>query len=321
MAQAFRKIERFIRHSLRGKRGQPDLAHKVNLLDIKLNQIHMTLAESERRYVRQLPPGTPLQSCEFKVFSQFGEDGILQHLLAHIPCPNKTFVEFGVEDFREANCRYLIERESWTGLVMDGDPNLESVLRGQSLSLFRNLRSRSAFITAENINSVLEDAGMVGDIGILSIDIDGNDYWVWKAISVAKPRIVIAEYNSIFGCERAVSIPYEPTFLRQKAHHSCLYMGASLPAMCHVAKEKGYLFVGSNSAGNNGFFVREDVVGQLRPLSAKEGYVESTIRESKDPSGNYTYLEGKARLEVMAQMPLIDVVTGKTLHVGDLVSR
>jgi hypothetical protein len=201
----------------------------------------------------------------------------------------------------------------WRGLVLDGDPNLESVLRADPLMFLRDLTPRTAFVTAENIDGLIVDAGFGGDLGVLSIDIDGNDYWVWEAIRSAQPRIVVVEYNSVFGPDAAVVVPYTPTFYRRTAHHSWLYAGASLAALAHLGEHKGYSLVGSNSAGNNAFFVRRDVLGALRPLSAREAWIESTFRESRDESGRMTFLAGKRRLEAILDMPLIDVRTGATV--------
>ena len=313
-------LESRLRRSFsRNKRIWADVVSRVEHGHSRLAVAIELLAAAEARRVRSLPPGTPLTDCEFRVFSQFGEDGILQHLLAHVPMGQRRFVEFGVEDFREANCRYLIEVEPWEGLVLDGDPELMRKLEVQHVHWLRTLRGRSAFVTAENLNQLLQDEGFVGDLGILSIDIDGNDYWVWQALAVASPRIVVIEYNSVFGRDRAVSIPYHPQFYRRTAHHSWLYQGASLAALVHLGSRKGYAFVGSNSAGNNAFFVRNDVMGALRPLSAAQGYVESTFRESRDKDGTPTFLSGPARLRAISDMPLIDVTTGEQIHAGDLL--
>jgi hypothetical protein len=297
---------------------QMNTLKRLDALESRLNILIMAQADFERRRVQALPPGTPLGECEFKVYSQFGEDGILQHLVKHVPIVNRRFVEFGVEDFREANCRYLMEVEPWRGLILDGDPELENKIKSQPFYFFRELVPYSTFVTAENINGILSEMGFTGDIGVLSVDIDGNDYWVWKAIDVVTPRIVIIEYNSVFGAEQAVTIPYNPNFFRRTAHFSWLYAGASLSALVLLGNQKGYSFVGSNSAGNNAFFVRNDVLGRLKPLTAKEGYVESTFRESRDPDGNMTYLNGIARLQVIEEMPLIDVPSCKTIKAGEL---
>ena len=319
-----KNIEARIRKRIlpRGRRERlsSDILRRVELNHSKLLIAIELMARAEARRVRTLPAGTPLADCEFRVHSQFGEDGILQHLLAHVPITNRRFVEFGVEDFQEANCRYLIETEPWEGLVLDGDPALQEKLQAQHVYWSRTLRCRSAFITAENLDRLLQEEGFTGDLGILSIDIDGNDYWVWKALTVASPRIVVVEYNSVFGPHRAVSIPYDPRFFRRTAHHTWLYQGASLAAFVHLAQAKGYAFVGSNAAGNNAFFVRMDVLGSLRPLTAEEGYVESTFRESRDARQQPTFLSGSARLAALADMPLIDVTTGNTVLAGDLIS-
>ena len=176
------------------------------------------------------------------------------------------------------------------------------------------------FVTKENIDAALVDAGFVGDIGLLSIDIDGNDYWVLEAITSIKPRIIVAEYNSTFGPTQAVTVPYDPTFNRLQAHHSGLYFGASLPALCHLAERKGYRFVGSNSAGINAFFVRDDVVGTLPTLRPEDGWVESVVRESRDHTGRLTYLDSHVdRLSLIADLPVYDVEHRSTGTVGDVL--
>ena len=319
MNRFWSKIKRFFR-KIQQTSYLINVFNRIDVLESKLESVILVQASWERRRVQTLPPGTPLSECEFKVYSQFGEDGILQHLVQHVPIIDRSFVEFGVEDFREANCRYLIEVLPWRGLILDGDPGLQNKVKDQPLFFLRELVPHSTFVTAENINGILSDKGFSGDIGILSIDIDGNDYWVWKAITVAQPRIVVVEYNSIYGADRAVVVPYDPTFFRRTAHYSWLYSSASLAALVHLGAEKGYSFVGSNSAGNNAFFVRKDVMGGLKPLTAKEGYVESTFRESRDSDGNMTFLNGVARLQVIRDMPLIDVVTGNTIRVNELIT-
>jgi len=319
MLPVLKRFERFLRHRLR-KSGRKDLGHRIGAMERSLEALLLLQAETQVQRVRNLAPDTPLSETDFKGFPQFGKDGIPRFLPRHVPCPDARFVEFGVEDFREANCRFLIQRDPWTGLVMDGDPKLEARLQAQTVYWARNLKGRTAFITAENIDSILTEEGFTGDLGILSIDIDGNDYWVWKTITVASPRIVACEYNSVFGCRRPVVVPYDPSFRRQTAHSSWLYAGASLPALCHLARSKGYAFVGSNRAGNNAFFVRQDVLGELRPLEAEEGYVESSFRESRGPEGQFTYLSGRDRLVAIRDMPLLDVATGESIKAGELLA-
>jgi hypothetical protein len=201
-----------------------------------------------------------------------------------------------------------------------GESNIRQIIKSP-ISWKYDLRAVCAFITKENINSLITANIGEGDIGLLAIDIDGNDYWVWNAINVISPRIVICEYNSVFGDEHSFTIPYREDFARTKAHYSNLYWGASLPALCHLAEKKGYYCVGSTSAGNNAFFVRKDVLGNLTKCHPKEAYVESRIRESRDRYGQLSYIAGKNRLIEIADMELWNIKTEKMILIKDLVGR
>ncbi len=253
-----------------------------------------------------------LQEAEFQAFSQFGDDGIIQYLVEKLKPLPEIFIEFGVESYKEANTRFLLMHNNWRGLIIDGDANLMAAVRRSDLCWRYDLTAVGAFITRENINDIFVKNGFTGEIGLLSIDIDGNDYWVWQAIEAVNPVIVIAEYNSVFGAERAISIPYQPDFHRHRAHFSGLYWGASLPAFCHLAEQKGYDFVGCNRAGNNAYFIRTDR-NPLPPLTAREGFVESRFRESRDAAGNLTFLSGEARLEAIRGCEVVEVSTMRKL--------
>lgn len=250
------------------------------------------------------------REVEYKVFSQFGDDGIIQYLVHKLSIEPKTFVEFGVENYVESNTRLLLTKDNWKGLVMDGSDSHVAYIKQDEIYWRHELCAVSAFITKENINKLLLDNGFDGELGILSIDIDGNDYWVWKEITVARPVLVIVEYNSVFGADRAITIPYQEDFTRSSAHYSHVYWGASLSALCHLAEEKGYYFVGSNSAGNNAYFVRKDKIGALKPLKAHEGYVASAFRDSRDRNGSLSFVGGEKRIELIKGMPVYNVLTG-----------
>ncbi len=272
----------------------------------------------EARRVAALPDQAPLRDAEFKVYSQFGDDGIIQYLLSRLPA-NPTFVEFGVEDYTEANTRFLLVHNQWRGLILDGRPDLEAVVAEQGLSMLYDLQASSAFITAENINPLISEAGFSGELGLLSIDIDGNDYWVWRAITCVQPQIVVVEYNAVFGPSRAVTIPYTPAFTRQQAHYSWLYFGASLAALCALGEEKGYAFLGCNEAGNNAYFVRKDLAAPFRSQTPERGFRDSRFRESRDPAGHMDRLTGPARLEAIADLPVVDLATGRTILLHELL--
>ena len=247
-----------------------------------------------------------LQRAEFKVFSQWGDDGIIQFLVHYLEIKPQTFVEFGVENYREANTRFLLLNNNWRGLVLDGAEKNVAQIRQDRIYWQHDLQAQAAFVTVENINDLLKNNGFEGEIGLLHIDIDGNDYWVWKGISVVSPVLVIMEYNSVFGPDEAWTVPYDPQFYRTNYHSSNLCCGASLTALCDLAEEKGYAFVGSNSHGNNAYFVRKDRLRELRPLTAQVGYVESKFRESRDAQGQLNYLSGKKRLEAIRGAEVFD---------------
>jgi hypothetical protein len=261
-----------------------------------------------------------IRAAEFKVFSQFGEDGIIQYLIRHarVTEQHRTFVEFGVESYEEANTRFLVINDNWRGLIMDGSASHMRKVRDSSIYWRHNLLAVDAFIDADNINDLIGNAGFSGEIGLLSVDIDGNDYWVWEKIEIVNPIVVVAEYNSVFGPRHAVTVPYDKNFIRGRAHSSNLYWGASLKALVKLGNRKGYAFVGSNSAGNNAFFVRRDRLNGQHELTAEEGYVESQFRESRDDAGNLTFLTGAARLQKIIDLPIYDVEQRAVVRLSDL---
>lgn len=256
---------------------------------------------------------------EFKAFSQWGEDGIIQYLIHRVPIQDRSFIEFGVEDYTESNTRFLLVNDRWRGLVLDSSNHNIDHIRNDEIHWKHNLTAECHFVSRENINEILKNAGFIGDVGLLSIDIDGNDYWIWEAIDVVAPRIVVCEYNSIFGSEHAVTIPYEECFKRSEAHFSHLYYGASLAALCRLAEQKGYDFVGSNSAGVNAFFVRRDLPHGLKVQSAADGYVASGIRESRDQSGKLSYLSRVDQLACIKEQPVYDVRNDKTILIRNII--
>ena len=292
-----------------GKAVEPDPA---------LDDLKILAGLALARQQRGLPRPARLAEVEFKVFSQFGEDGILQHLIHATGAAPDTFVEFGVEDYRESNTRFLLQGLGWRGLVLDaGEEHVRSI-RARDLYWRHDLTAVQAFVDRDNIEGLLARHGFAGPLGVLSIDIDGNDYWVWEAIRAADPTIVVVEYNSVFGADRAVVVPYDPAFRRGAAHSSHLYWGASIAAFCRLADAKGYACVGSNGAGNNAFFVRRDRLGPLAPLAPRDAWVESRFRDARDAEGRLTFLGGMARREPIADLPLLDLETGRTVRVRDL---
>ncbi len=293
-----------------------DLRRAADRQLILLGSLH-----AERVRAMPFPPvscGAPaerLRACEFSAFSQWGEDGILQSLVHHLPIAHRTFVEFGVEDYREANTRFLLVHDDWRGFVMDAsDANVESIRRDE-ISWRHDLQARAAFVTRENVDGLVASAGFDPDLGVLSVDIDGNDYWAWEAIASVRPRIVVCEYNPNFGRE-AVVVPYDPAFRRFAAHPSGLYYGASLAAFERLGRARGYVLVGCTTSGTNAFFVRGDIAPPGLAISADDAYVEGNVRQSRDERGRLTFASGVNKRALIARMPVLDLETGKVRPLG-----
>jgi hypothetical protein len=254
-----------------------------------------------------------IHEAEFKVFSQWGDDGIINFLCAYLDIPNKVFVEFGVENYTECNTRFLLINDNWTGLIMDGSREHMESVKNEDIYWKHDLRALDRFVTKENINEIFTETNITGEIGLLHIDIDGNDYWIWEEINVVNPIIVIIEYNSIFGLDNPWTIPYDTSFVRNKAHYSNLFYGASLLSVYDLALEKGYSFIGCNSNGNNAYFVRNDKLKNLVVKTPEQGYVLSKFSESRDEKGSLTFLRNEARLKHLKGLQVFNTRT-KTIE-------
>lgn len=252
-----------------------------------------------------------IQNAEFKVFSQWGDDGIIQFLVSYLEISNKKFIEFGVQDYTESNTRFLLINNNWRGLVMDGSKNNIKYIINDNIYWRYELIAKHIFVTKDNINQIISDNGFSGDIGLLHIDIDGNDYWIWNEINVVNPVIVIIEFNSVFGKEKAITVPYNPFFVRSKMHYSDLYFGASLKALDLLAKSKGYCLIGCNSSGNNAYFVRNDKLKGLKMLSIEESFVSSTFRESRNQYRKLSFISGEKRKDILKGLKVYNVETSQ----------
>ena len=287
------------------------------LIDIykNIDEIQKALGRIE---TRQIQNEQKIKNAEFKVYSQWGEDGIIQYLINRIEIPNKIFVEFGVENYTEENTRFLLQNNNWAGLVIDGSKKNIEYIKNDPIYWRYNLKAHEAFITKENINELITQNGITGDIGLLSIDIDGNDFWVWRAIECVSPCIVVCEYNSHFGDTLTISVPYDDSFVRSKKHYSNIYYGASIAALELLGKEKGYSLVSSNNAGNNLFFVRDDLIGSLEVFTAKEIYRQAEFREARNQAGELTFDSFHENCKIISQEQMIDVTNNKFITLGDL---
>lgn len=249
-----------------------------------------------------------IKKKEFKVFSQWGEDGIIDYLISNLDIENKTFIEFGVENYSEANTKFLLLNRNWSGFVIDSSYENVQNIKKNELYWKYSLTAKSEFITKENVNSVLGESNFDKNLGLLSIDVDGNDYWIWEQIKDIDPSIVVIEYNSRFGKEKSYVVPYEKNFQRLKKHYSGIYYGASLKALIKLAIKKGYSFITCNSAGNNAFFVKKDLLNdKVKENNLEKGFVISKFRESRTKEGNLAYLSKIEEQKIIFSLPLIEV--------------
>lgn len=207
-------------------------------------------------------------STGFKVFSQFEEDGLLLYTLSLIENPVKLFLEFGSDDGINSNSANLHFHHDWSGLFIDG--NKKAIERGRYFykkwgnPTVKQPTFLHSMITRENINELIKKGGLSGEIGLMSIDIDGNDYWVWEAIQVINPQVVIIETHNEFGLNDIV-VPYDADYFYPGEHPD--YHGASPVAMNNLAKQLGYRLVGCNELGFNFIFVRNDLALALKEVT------------------------------------------------------
>jgi hypothetical protein len=268
--------------------------------------------------VRRLDRIATLASAEFRVTSQWGEDGIIEWLCHKLPEINRSFIEFGVENYSEANTRFLLRNRGWRGLILDGSAANVDYVRNETIHWMHDLVAVKAFITAENINELIEVNKFAGPLGILSIDIDGNDYWVLKAIECVDPAIIIAEINGVLGDIHSITIPYDPAFERLKAHWSGQYFGASVKAMIELATERGYTFIGTNSNGVNAFFVRNDLAGPVCTAIGEVKAWPARHRDSRDANGVLTYVGGQRKADLISGLPVHNFANGTAQSIESL---
>jgi hypothetical protein len=259
-----------------------------------------------------------ISDAEFKVTSQWGEDGIIDWLVNAIDPAVDYFVEFGVEDYRESNTRFLLQNRNWRGLVLDGSSKNVNNIKRQPIYWRHDLTAVSAFITAENIMNLFEAACVPKHIGLLSIDIDGVDWWIAKELTI-RADIIVCEYNHYLGNE-PVTVPYSPSFQRLEASKSGVYYGASLAAWKFLWEARGYRFVGSNSAGTNAFFVDASHYEKLSLRGLQPRAWPCRVREARTSDGKLSNTTLLDNIETLGDLPVVRVDTLDTIRLSAAVT-
>jgi hypothetical protein len=199
-----------------------------------------------------------LTAFELRVFSQNGEDGVLAEILRRIGVAGGWFVEFGVQDGTEGNTVFLAQVLGWAGAYLEADAAQYEALQRRFAGNPR-VRTVHAAVEPDTAEALFREAGVPEEPDVLSIDVDGNDYWIWKELSTYRPRVVVIEYNGALDPLSRRVMPYQPGF---RWDHTSGY-GASLGALEDLGAEKGYRLVHTESAGVNAFFVREELAEGL----------------------------------------------------------
>jgi hypothetical protein len=227
---------------------QSAVRERLLRLDQDLQWVRGRLAAAGGGY----PPGD-LRNFEKRFSSQNGEDGVLEEVFRRVGTKNRYFVEIGAETGAECNCARLAA-EGWQGLFVEADPSFFAQLQ-QRFAGHAGVSCRQAVVTSANAEAILAEEGVPADLDLLSIDIDGNDYWVWAAIRAWRPRGVVIEYNASHAPPARWVMKEDPAY----RWDGTTYYGASLASLAALARQKGYALVGTGSTGVNAFFVREDL--------------------------------------------------------------
>ena len=256
-----------------------------------------------------------ISEVEYKIFSQNGEDGIIDYLLFCLDIKKPKFVEIGVGDYSESNTRFLFERLGCKGLIVDSIQDLNKKV-SQNVKLWKgDLTVLETYINSKNIIKILFDNKFDKNLDLFSLDIDGIDYWIIKQLPKNFAKIAIIEFNANFCPDLEVTVPDSNIFDRSKYHYSHLCFGASIKAIIKLMMKKNFVFLGTNLLCCNAFFVSKEFFSKINlPLPDINNLSENTnslIRESRSTSGNLNYLSGDKRFKEIENCEVIDLSDDK----------
>ena len=257
---------------------------------------------------------TDLTETEVKIFSQNGEDGIIDYLIHKLKLDKKNFVEIGVGNYRESNTRFLYNKYHPKGLIVDYVDDMEKKVKPFVNFWKGDLRIRNKQINSENILDLLNNSCDY-EIDLFSIDIDSIDYWIIEKLEKNISKIFVAEYNPIFGSELEVTVPNILGFERNKYHYSYLCYGMSLKALINLMDQKGYYFIGTNLQKINAFFIlkefkKEDFFQKIK-IKGLNNYTNSNIRDRRDKNDHLSYLSGDKKFKEIEECEVINLKDNK----------
>ena len=267
-----------------------------------------------------------LNEVDFKVFSQNGEDGIIDYLLFSLQIEKPKFIEIGVGDYYESNTRFLFERSSGDGLIIDIIDNLQKRVE-KNIRLWRgNVKILNRKIDSENILATLKEFNFFDNIDLFSIDVDGIDYWILEKMPKKFCKLIVAEYNPYFGSNLEISVPNDKNFDRSKYHHSNLCFGASLKSIINLLDIKGFAFLGTNLFKNNAFFVNSDFKDNLfleiPNNNELNSFTNASFRESRDINNKLNFIDPKDILNEIKKCKVVDLSSSenKVKKIEDLLN-
>ena len=267
-----------------------------------------------------------LNEVDFKVFSQNGEDGIIDYLLFSLQIEKPKFIEIGVGDYYESNTRFLFERSSGDGLIIDIIANFQKRAE-KNIRLWRgNLKILNRKIDSENILATLKEFNFFDNIDLFSIDVDSIDYWILEKMPKKFCKLIVAEYNPYFGSNLEISVPNDKNFDRSKYHHSNLCFGASLKSIINLLDRKGFVFLGTNLFKNNAFFVNSDFKDNLfleiPNNNELNSFTNASFRESRDINNKLNFIDPKDILNKIKKCKVVDLSSSenKVKKIEDLLN-
>ena len=267
-----------------------------------------------------------LNEVDFKVFSQNGEDGIIDYLLFSLQIEKPKFIEIGVGDYYESNTRFLFERSSGDGLIIDIIDNFQKRVE-KNIRLWRgNVKILNRKIDSENILATLKEFNFFDNIDLFSIDVDSIDYWILEKMPKKFCKLIVAEYNPYFGSNLEISVPNDKNFDRSKYHHSNLCFGASLKSIINLLDRKGFVFLGTNLFKNNAFFVNSDFKDNLfleiPNNNELNSFTNASFRESRDINNKLNFIDPKDILNEIKKCKVVDLSSSenKVKKIEDLLN-
>ena len=298
-----RKLRKFLGVNHKSQWSQKDLSVRDRILVAT-----GAIASMRSRYANI----TNLWDTEIRVFSQWGEDGILTYLLDSLEIWKPKIIEIGAGNFEECNSRFQAEFRNASVYAVDSRSDLKPHVESLEIYWRNTIFPINDHVTPDNVNSHLNVARHnLGGLDVFSLDVDGNDFWILQSANLEGISIVVCEYNPVFGDSSSITVPRDDYFSREDKHYSYLYYGMSLRACIELLSSKGYVFCGANLAGNNAFFIESNLIDRIKLVipdpSNLSKFIDWRVRESRNEIGEMSYLTGNEQKKLIGNLKVYDL--------------